>query len=225
MIDVTARLFDPAAFALVVGGTCVAAAFSATRQDIGRALRALGPLLRARPEKDEQLARRAVADIEQIVDLKGVGCADHVHTSCRFVRTATLQLVDAPTATDFAAWAEQDLADRQARHEAAVRVWRTAADSAPAMGMIGTVLGLIGMFARMDDLTMMGSAMALAMLTTLYGLFISALVAGPVAARLERLSLAERRWQHSAAQRLLNLAVHGAPERRHWLKQHLRSEG
>lgn len=225
MIEATARLFDPMALALVTGGTCLTATVSATREDLSRAVRALIPFFRANPARDEVLAQQAVRDIEYIVDLKGVGCADHVHTRCRFVRAAALQLVDAPTAALFATWAEQDMAERHERHDAAVRVWRTAADSAPAMGMIGTVLGLIGMFASMDDPSIMGASMALAMLTTLYGLFLSAVIAGPIAARLERLSLAERRWQQAAAQRLLNLAIDGTPERRQWLKQHLRSEG
>jgi chemotaxis protein MotA len=225
VIEATARLFDPLAFGLVVGGTCLAAIVTATREDLGRAVRALVPLLRARPALEERLARQAVSQIEQVVDLKGIGCADHVHTRSYFVRTAALHLVDTPTAAEFAAWAEQDLAEREGRHDSAARVWRMAADAAPAMGMIGTVLGLIGMFARMDDAAMMGSAMAVAMLTTLYGLFLSAVVAGPISARLERLSSAERRWQRAAAERLLALAIEGAPERRQWLKQHLRSEG
>lgn len=225
MIEVAARLFDPIAFGLVGGGTVLAAIVTATREDVGAALCALAPLLKARPARDESLARQAVSDIERIVELKGVGCADHVHTRSRFVRRAALHLVDAPTAAAFSLWAEQDLAERQARHEAACRVWRTAADAAPAMGMIGTVVGLIGMFARMDDPSAIGASMALALLTTLYGLFLSAVIAAPIAGRLERLSAAERQWQRAAATRLVALALESAPERRQWLRQHLRSEG
>ena len=62
------------------------------------------------------------------------------------------------------------------------------ADAAPALGMAGTVIGLIGMFAAMDDPALMGPAMALAMLTTLYGLVLGAVLFGPIASRLERLS-------------------------------------
>ena len=63
------------------------------------------------------------------------------------------------------------------------------------MGMIGTVIGLILMFAQMNDPAAMGPAMAIAMLTTLYGLILAFGIAGPVAARLERLSEAECAWQ------------------------------
>src|SRR3546814_5904364 len=64
--------------------------------------------------------------------------------------------------------------------------------------MIGTVVGLVGMFIAMDDPATIGPAMALALLTTLYGLFVSAVIATPIAGRLERLSIAERRWKVAA---------------------------
>ncbi len=74
------------------------------------------------------------------------------------------------------------------------------------MGMIGTIVGLIGMFSAMDDSARIGPAMALAMLTTLYGVILSGAIAGPIAARLERLSEAERAWQARALERLERLA-------------------
>jgi len=52
----------------------------------------------------------------------------------------------------------------------------------------------------------MGPAMAIAMLTTLYGLVLAFGIAGPIAARLERLSEAECAWQARVAERLLALA-------------------
>ena len=101
----------------------------------------------------------------------------------------------------------------------------TAAEAAPAMGMIGTVIGLIGMFAAMDDPATIGPAMALALLTTLYGLIFSAAVAGPIAGRLERLSMAERRWQQTALARLEALArAEASVTTEQWLKRRARAE-
>lgn len=206
MLDLAARLLDPTALALVLGGTVATAAIRGTRQEAARALAALKPLVRARPAADSLVARRAVREIEHIVELKGVACADHVKTDSAFMRRAALQLADAPTADWFAGWARKELDERAARHEGAISFWRAAADSAPAMGMIGTVVGLIGMFVAMDDPATIGPAMALALLTTLYGLFVSAVIATPIAGRLERLSIAERRWQAAALARLEALA-------------------
>ena len=222
MIEAAARLFDPWALLLVAGGTTIAAALTATREDLRRALLALGPLVRARPAMDALVCARALGDIERVAEAKGVGCADHVHTECRFIRKAALRLADAPSAEAFARWARDELDERALRHHEALGVWRAAADSAPAMGMLGTVLGLIAMFARMDDPDAIGSAMALAMMTTFYGLLLSGLVAGPIAARLERLSAAELHWQRRAVGRLEALARADPAAARDWIRQRLR---
>ena len=62
------------------------------------------------------------------------------------------------------------------------------------------------MFARMDDPAAMGPGMAIAMLTTLYGLVLAFAICGPVAARLQRLSDAECAWQARTVERLVALA-------------------
>jgi len=55
---------------------------------------------------------------------------------------------------------------------------------APAFGMIGTLIGLVIMLGSMDDPSTIGPAMAIALLTTLYGAVIANLVAMPIAEKL-----------------------------------------
>jgi chemotaxis protein MotA len=62
------------------------------------------------------------------------------------------------------------------------------------------------MFSALEDVAKIGPAMALAMLTTLYGIILATVVAGPIASRLERLSAAELAWQREALERLLQIA-------------------
>lgn len=225
MFEAAAKLFDPAALALVGGGSLLVAALRSTRADIARALAALRPLLRADPARDALDAARAVRRIERIASVKGVGCADRAESESRFVRRAALNICDAPSADAFSAWASRELEGRRERHAAAIALWRAAADTAPSIGMIGTVLGLIGMFAAMDDPAAMGPAMALAMLTTLYGLVLGTLVFGAIAARLERLSDAELRWQRTALASIEALARAEAGGAALWLKHALRVDG
>ena len=225
MYDLAARMIDPTALALVAGGSLAAAALRSTRADLFRALSALRILLSGDPERDAVAARRAVREIEQIAEKRGTACADRVGDESRFVRRAGLKLADAPSAEAFAEWAVDDLAARAARHENAAAVWRAAAEAGPSLGMLGTVLGLIAMFAAMDDPATLGPAMALALLTTLYGIVFGTLLFGPAAARLERLSQAELRWQKAALARLEKLAraeIHSTHE---WLKRRNRAEG
>jgi chemotaxis protein MotA len=94
-------------------------------------------------------------------------------------------------------------------------VWLSVADAAPALGMAGTIIGLVGMFAAMDDPAKLGPSMALALLTTLYGVVIANIVAAPVAARLADLSERELAWQQEAVTRMLAIARReNAPVRR-----------
>lgn len=225
MVGGAAAMFDPVALALVGGGSLAVAALRSTGRDIAAAVRAVRPLLRGRPGRDETAARIAVRQVERIADVKGIACADHGGEGSAFVRRAALALADAPSAAAFAAWAEEELAGRAARHEAVAAVWRAAADAAPGMGMVGTVLGLVGMFAQMDDPARLGPAMALALLTTLYGLLLGILIFGTAAGRLERLSAAELGWQRAALDRLQALARAEAAQARPWPKRRARAAG
>ena len=225
MYDLAARLFDPAALALVAGGSLAVAALRSTRADLRRAFGACRILVTGNPERDTLSARRAVREIEQIAEKRGIACADRVGDESAFIRKAGLKLADTPSAEAFAQGAADDLAARAIRHENTAAVWRAAADAAPSLGMVGTVLGLIGMFASMDDPSALGPAMALAMLTTLYGLIAGTLLFGPAADRLERLSAAELRWQKATLARLEILARAEAQTTPDWLKRRNKAEG
>lgn len=71
------------------------------------------------------------------------------------------------------------------RHEMSEKVFRAMGDSAPAFGMIGTLVGLVQMLSNMKDPSSIGPAMAVALLTTLYGALFANLIALPIADKLK----------------------------------------
>lgn len=71
------------------------------------------------------------------------------------------------------------------RHETAIGMFTQMGDVAPAMGMIGTLVGLVQMLSAMDDPKSIGPAMAVALLTTLYGAMIANMLALPMADKLK----------------------------------------
>ncbi len=79
------------------------------------------------------------------------------------------------------------------RHHSGVKVFRALADVSPAMGMIGTLIGLMQMLASMDDPNDIGPAMAVALLTTLYGAMMAHMFATPIADKLALRSQEEHR--------------------------------
>jgi chemotaxis protein MotA len=71
------------------------------------------------------------------------------------------------------------------RHETGADVVAVLGTLAPAMGMIGTVIGLVQMLQTMSDPSTIGPAMAVALLTTLYGAILANLVFNPMAGKLK----------------------------------------
>ena len=70
------------------------------------------------------------------------------------------------------------------RLEEGERIFRAFGDAAPAFGMIGTLVGLVQMLGNMEDPQTIGPAMAIALLTTLYGAMLANLVALPIGDKL-----------------------------------------
>ena len=72
-------------------------------------------------------------------------------------------------------------------------ILRKAAEISPAMGLIGTLIGLVQMLASLDDPSTIGPAMAVALLTTLYGAFLAYVVFTPLASKISRNSEKEEK--------------------------------
>ena len=77
------------------------------------------------------------------------------------------------------------------RHETGAEIMATFGVFAPAMGMIGTVIGLVAMLQTMNDPSTIGPAMAMALLTTFYGAVMANLVFNPMAGKLKTRSRQE----------------------------------
>lgn len=215
MIAMAGQLFDPLTLGVMIAGLTLVALFQNGFSAMGRALAALRPLVAADPLRDRDAARRAMLKIDQVAQLRGLSCTDRVKTANPFLTEAARKLANSDRIEHFDLWARESLADRAQRHGAARNVWLSIADAAPALGLTGTIVGLIGMFAAMDDPAKMGPAMALALLTTLYGVVIANIVAAPIAQRLSDLSEAELAWQREVIERMLAIARReNAPARR-----------
>ena len=70
------------------------------------------------------------------------------------------------------------------RNQMAVKVMTTFSEFAPAMGMVGTLIGLVAMLQNMENPDAIGPSMAVALLTTLYGALIANGITTPLAKKL-----------------------------------------
>jgi len=86
---------------------------------------------------------------------------------------------------------DTDLSYMQDRHKEGAAILTSIATFSPAMGLIGTLIGLVAMLQTMNDPSTIGPAMAVALLTTFYGSIIANLFAAPLADKLKTRSSEE----------------------------------
>lgn len=182
-------LLDPLALAIVLGGTALSVLLRNRLGDIGRALAALVTMGR-RPFDAEPLLAQ-VASLDRIARRHGLIALDRSVIEDPDMAAAVAAAVDGDTPEQVAALVADRVAARAERHRAVIELWSGVAEAAPAMGLIGTIFGLVRMFAAMEDADRIGAAMAVALLATLYGALVANLVAMPVTARLKRLARVE----------------------------------
>ena len=70
------------------------------------------------------------------------------------------------------------------RHRLGAEIYATMGTFAPAVGMLGTIIGLVQMLMQMKDPTAIGQPMAVALLTTFYGTLLANLLFLPIAGKL-----------------------------------------
>lgn len=82
-----------------------------------------------------------------------------------------------------------------------VQVVRSMAATAPALGLLGTLIGLVMMLGKIDaaGLTDIGNAMSFALMSTVYGVFVSHFICKPLAVKFETKAMALQSWRQFQA--------------------------
>jgi len=130
------------------------------------------------------------AIIEEVVELAdaarkgGLLSLEGKEVSTSFLSKGIQLLVDGHDADMVRSLLKKDLHQTLTRHENGAKIFSAIGDVGPAMGMIGTLVGLVAMLANMDDPKSIGPAMAVALLTTLYGAMLANMFALPIADKL-----------------------------------------
>ena len=102
-----------------------------------------------------------------------------------FLAQALQLVVDGAQSEEIEQIMRREASTASSRHMRSVDFLRRAGDVAPAMGLIGTLIGLVRMLGTLDNPSTMGPAMAVALLTTFYGAVMAHLVFIPLAAKTE----------------------------------------
>lgn len=122
-----------------------------------------------------------------------------------FLKKGILLVVDGTDPDLVRAILETELISVEARHKKVINFWDTLASLGPAWGMIGTLVGLVNMLNNMNDPSAIGPAMAVALITTLYGSLLANWLATPVANKLRVNNEAEIQQKEVMIEGLLSI--------------------
>jgi chemotaxis protein MotA len=129
--------------------------------------------------------------IEQIVELATIARKDGMialegqEIDNPFMSKAVSMLVDGTDPTIIKSSLDRELISTKQRHARGAKIFSAWGEIAPAMGMIGTLIGLVQMLGNMGDPKSIGPAMAVALLTTMYGAILANVICLPIAMKLE----------------------------------------
>lgn len=178
---------------IVIGGTFAVTTVSFTLEDIINMPRVV---VRAVIRRGES-GRDAAMQILKIAELARRGgpiaveqLVQHLNGR-RVLQQAAIMISDQIPDEEIEIALRREADSVASRHSRGAAVLRRAGEVAPAMGLIGTLIGLVKMLAELDDPNAIGPAMALALLTTFYGAMLGSVVLAPLAAKLERASADE----------------------------------
>lgn len=205
-------LIGPSSFVLVMFGSLGAAVMAYRLTDLSRIPKALIYALTGTPPNPDaavtQLARLAdTARREGMLALEGR--LEEVDDA--FVRQGLQLVVDGLDAEQVREVLDIDIAAAEERHKLSIGFFRAVGAYCPTFGMIGTVIGLVNMLQNLSDPDQLGVGMALALLTTLYGVMLANMVFNPIAGRLDRLNAMEMAARDVALDGILSIQAGTSP--------------
>ena len=184
-----ALFVDLPSLAVVLVGTLAATFISYPLSEVVRIFGLIGTVLR-----NERLYTQQ--DMDELINISRLWMMGDIRAveealekvANPFLKTGVQLVIDRAPQEDIEDLLQWRISRLRAREHAEAQLFRLMASFAPAFGMVGTLIGLVNlMFLLGDgDITSIGQQMALALMTTFYGVLLSNLVFKPVAVKLER---------------------------------------
>jgi len=184
---------NPPSILIVIGGTLAITTACYSTQEM---IRTLKLMLRTffYSSRDSSEAATHVLQIAEMARKNGILEVQNVLGSIQnepFLLKGMSMVVDGSPGEEVESILRQDLQSILQRHARSASVLKKMSEFAPAMGLIGTLIGLVQMLSNLQDPSSIGPSMAVALLTTFYGVVLANMVFLPIAAKLERNSIDE----------------------------------
>ncbi len=183
---------DVPSMLIVFGGTIATAFIRFGMNDVLNSFKVANNAFATKLSIPEQVIKEIVS-LANIARKNGLIVLEQQPIADPFLKKAIMYCVDGHEAEFIEEVLYKEVSLTVERHNLGRKVFSGMGDSAPAFGMIGTLVGLVQMLSNMGDPATIGPAMAVALLTTLYGALIANIFAIPIADKLALRSQEEER--------------------------------
>jgi chemotaxis protein MotA len=178
-------LLQPAAFAIVVVGTGGAVLLQSEARTFLRGLRMLRWVFVPPPSRRDKLSREIAlwslsARRDGLLSLE-----QYMGTQDKFIQKGLRLVVDGIHPDKLRNLLEAEINAFEFAQRQAARIWESAAGYAPTIGILGAVLGLIHVMENLSDPSRLGSGIAVAFVSTVYGVGLANLFFHPVGNKLK----------------------------------------
>jgi chemotaxis protein MotA len=192
VIDGTSIIMNLKSVLLVTAGTLLSAFIAFPLKTFKDLLKSLLVVLKQQETNNELLVKE-LEKLALIWRRHGLVALEKARKSVEnvFLQKGIELVVDGYDRYDIRNIMEKDFELYFSRKESQVNILNTLAKLAPVFGFVGTILGLINVLNSMEDPAMIGKGMALALLTTLYGILLANFLFFPLAKKLSEYTKAE----------------------------------
>ncbi|WP_413673888.1 flagellar motor protein [Massilia cellulosiltytica] len=178
-------LFQPAAFAIVVVGTFGAVLLQTKSQAFVRGVRMLRWVFVTPPDRRQALAREIhlwslSARRDGLLSLE-----QYMAKADPFIQKGLRLVVDGIQPDKLRSLMHTEINNYEFRERQAARIWESAAGYAPTVGILGAVLGLIHVMENLSDPSRLGAGIAVAFVSTIYGVGLANLFFYPVGNKIK----------------------------------------
>jgi chemotaxis protein MotA len=195
------------ALMIVVGGTLGATMINYPLRDVFGVFKVVKKALFAKNTSVAELIKRFMGFAQKsrkegILALE----AEVKQVNDEFLKKGVQLAIDGLEPQEISDILETEIEFVRSRHQLGAEIFSTMGTFSPALGMIGTLIGLVQMLQTMDDPSRVGPAMAIALLTTFYGAIIANIVCLPISGKLKTRSKEEVLTKEMAIQGIVSLS-------------------
>jgi len=168
---------------IVIGGTFAAVLARSSVPELIGTISAVMKTVKYKIDKPEDLIEELV-NLGTIARKDGMIALEGQDINNPFMAKGIRMLVDGMESSTIKSSLEREMGMIKKRNAESINVIGSVQEIAPAMGMVGTLVGLVIMLGNMSDPKSIGPAMAIALLTTMYGAIIANVICVPLSQKL-----------------------------------------